>query len=403
MHSFSCTRGLAVAACSFIVSSLISPAFAAAGDVYVSDTPLVLKVSAAGISSPFSTGTLLPGGAAFDRSGNLFVADTTANLIVKITPTGTQSVFLSAGLSSPRGIAFDAAGNLYVADSGTNSILKVTAAGVTTTFATGLNAPRGLAFDAFGNLYVADSGSNAVIKIGKDGTKSTVVSAGLNSPYGLAFDSKGTLLVSNRGSNAIVKVSTSGVVSPFVSAGLNAPEGLGVDASGNIYVADSGSGSLLKVTAGGTVSTDISGLTSPSFVALAQSLHEFYNISTRGYVQTGDRVLIGGFIVRGDPVGDLGSMNVVVRAIGPELTGAGITDALLDPVLDLYNSDGQLVASNDNWKDTQQTEIEASGLAPSDDRESAIFASLPDGRYTAIVHGANNSLGTALIEVYKAN
>lgn len=120
------------------------------------------------------------------------------------------------------------------------------------------------------------------------------------------------------------------------------------------------------------------------------------NLSTRGAVGTGDNVLIGGIIVRGDA-----AQSVLVRAIGPELSHAGITGALQDPMLDLYDSNGTLVGSNDNWRSDQQTAITATGLAPKDNRDSAIVATLLPTSYTAIVRGKNNSTGIALVEFYK--
>ena len=120
------------------------------------------------------------------------------------------------------------------------------------------------------------------------------------------------------------------------------------------------------------------------------------NLSTRGYVQTGANVLIGGFIIGGsDP------SNIVVRALGPSLVSAGVADALLDPTLDLHDANGTLLASNDNWADTQQAEIQASGLAPNDPRESAIESSLAPGSYTATVLGKNGTIGVGLVEIYK--
>jgi hypothetical protein len=94
---------------------------------------------------------------------------------------------------------------------------------------------------------------------------------------------------------------------------------------------------------------------------------------------------------------------VIIRAIGPELTAYGVPGALQDPTLELHDGNGNLIAFDDNWKDSQQTEIAATGLFPTDDRESAIVATLPPGNYTAIVHGVNGTSGVALVEVDKLN
>jgi hypothetical protein len=92
---------------------------------------------------------------------------------------------------------------------------------------------------------------------------------------------------------------------------------------------------------------------------------------------------------------------VIIRALGPTLTQFGITGALAGPTLSLIDGNGNVVAFNDNWKNTQQAQIQASGLAPSNDLESAIFATLPNGNYTAIVSGKNGETGVGLLEVYK--
>jgi hypothetical protein len=126
------------------------------------------------------------------------------------------------------------------------------------------------------------------------------------------------------------------------------------------------------------------------------------NISTRGFVSTGDDVMIGGFIVGGGlGVNGAGSEEVLVRGLGPSLTQRGVPNALQDPTLDLHDGNGAIIASNDNWKDTQQSEIQATGLAPSNDRESAILATLVQGNYTSILRGKNNTTGVGLVEVYK--
>jgi len=127
------------------------------------------------------------------------------------------------------------------------------------------------------------------------------------------------------------------------------------------------------------------------------------NISTRGFVSTGNNVMIGGVIVG---AGSGGGSQVVVRALGPSLTGAGVQGALADPILQLYNANGTALASNDNWKindrthASQEAEVRASGLQPANDLESAIVTSLAPGNYTAIVLGKNNTSGIALVEVY---
>jgi hypothetical protein len=128
------------------------------------------------------------------------------------------------------------------------------------------------------------------------------------------------------------------------------------------------------------------------------------NISTRAFVQTGDNVLIGGFIIQGTE-----TKRVIIRAIGPELTQYGVPNALANPTLELHNSTGALIASNNNWSTTiiggiimanQVRDIQASGYAPANGLESAIIADLRPGNYTAILRGLNSLTGVALVEVY---
>ena len=129
------------------------------------------------------------------------------------------------------------------------------------------------------------------------------------------------------------------------------------------------------------------------------------NISTRAFVQTGDDVMIGGFIVQGTP------KRVIIRAIGPELGAPpyNVPNALANPTLELHDGTRALITSNDNWWHTiiggiittdQSGDIRNSGHVPGDGRESAIIAELSTGNYTAIVRGVNNTMGVALVEVY---
>jgi hypothetical protein len=131
---------------------------------------------------------------------------------------------------------------------------------------------------------------------------------------------------------------------------------------------------------------------------------ELGNISTRGLVGTNDDLLIGGLIVGGGDAN--GKATVVVRAIGPSLTGSGLQSALADPTLELHNANGGTIATNDNWKtndqsqQSQEAQIKSTTIAPSNDLESAIAATLSPGAYTAVVRGKNGSTGLAVVEVY---
>lgn len=160
----------------------------------------------------------------------------------------------------------------------------------------------------------------------------------------------------------------------------------------------------IKVEAVGNIFFDISdtnftitGNGAPGLVA---------NVSTRLPVGTGDNVLIEGFIVQG-PAGS--TKKIIVRAIGPSLAGFGITDALANPTLGIFNASNTQIASNDNWRTTQVggiitgdqfAEINGSGLAPTNDAESAIIAELTPASYTAVVRGSGNSVGTAVVDAF---
>ena len=153
-------------------------------------------------------------------------------------------------------------------------------------------------------------------------------------------------------------------------------------------------GSYTTILRGGQNSTGVALV--EAYVLDAAGSSELVNISTRGNVGRGDNVMIAGFIVGNDA-----DTRVMIRAIGPSLASSGISRPLQNPVLEVYGSDGARLASNDNWRAAQEQDIVATGLAPTDDREASIIASLPPGSYTAIVRGTNNTSGVALVEVYK--
>jgi hypothetical protein len=150
------------------------------------------------------------------------------------------------------------------------------------------------------------------------------------------------------------------------------------------------------LTSGAATFTNNAG-TAFTLVAQPANPAQLRNIATRAHVQTGETVLIGGFVIRG-----AGSKRVILRGLGPTLTNFGVQGVLADPVLELHKPGGSVV-TNDNWKSTQQAEIQATGLAPLNDSESAIVAMLAAGNYTIVLRGKNNSSGVGLIEAYDLN
>ena len=266
--------------------------------------------------------------------------------------------------------------NLFAVDAvqgNYGNIDEFTPNGVRSVFASGLTSPFAMAFDSGGNLFVADGGdpwayppvAGGVYKFTPTGLRSTIVS---DMGGGLAIDSADNLFVGLAGS--ILKISPSGVRTTFASRSVGAM----------------------------------------AFQRnLAPTATTLGNISTRAFVQTGEDVMIGGFIVQGT-----GTKSVIIRAIGPELglPPYNIPNALANPTLELHNAAGELLGSNDNWQTTiiggiitsnQVSDIQNSGHAPTEASESAIIANLAPGNYTAIVRGVSNTTGVALVEVYDLN
>ena len=165
----------------------------------------------------------------------------------------------------------------------------------------------------------------------------------------------------------------------------------------NLLVSGKSNGSA-QVTVTGT---DIDGATvSQTFnVQVVDAPGRLVNISTRLQVRTDDEVLIGGFIMRGEA-----PKRVMVRAIGPSLSSQGIQGVLADPVLELFDSAGNLISSNGSWADLNKQAIIDTGIAPTSTKEAAILATLPSSTdgvgYTAVVRGVDNTIGVALVEVY---
>lgn len=162
--------------------------------------------------------------------------------------------------------------------------------------------------------------------------------------------------------------------------------------------------SIMRTLGPGAYTASLSGQSGGTGVGLLEvfdidplSPARLVNISSRGFVGTGDHVMIGGFIMRGSGA----AMRVLVRALGPSLAGHGVVGPLTDPALEVRDSNGTVMATNNNWRDTQPDEIIATTLPPEQEAESAVVLSLVPGPYTATLRGADGGVGIGLLEVYR--
>src|SRR5438067_48751 len=377
--------------------------------------------------------------------GDLFETDQGSSTIFKFTPVGAKSTF-ATGLGGPFGLAVDGFGNVFEANFNTGTIFKFTPAGVKSTFASGLNGPVALAFDTSGNLFATDHASGTIVKFTPAGAKSTFAS-GLNEPSGLAFEPPTAQLV-NISTRASVKTGAGVTIGGFIVTGTASKQvvvrGLGptlgqppfnvpnvladptlnlhdstssiatndnwrdtqqaaIQATGLAPPNDAESAILITLQPGNytAILAGKNGTTGVGLVEVydinAGVFAELTNVSTRGFVGTGDNVMIGGFITQGGN----GSTQVLVRGLGPTLAQSGVSGVLADPFLRLFDGNGNVLYTNNNWKDTQQAAIQATGLAPPNDLEAAILVTVAAGHYTAILSGNGGGTGIGLVEIYK--
>jgi hypothetical protein len=360
------------------------------------------------------TGLAGPETMVFDSSGNLFVSNGSAKTIKKVTPSGVKTTFASD--VDIDGMAFDAFGNLFVSqksqdlDAGEGVILQFAPDGSRRVFASGLSNPQGLAFDSAGNLYVAVPSRNVILKFAPDGRQTTFAS-GISKPHRLAFDAFGFLWVTDPGAEALYAITPSGVVI-LVDTSVDDPELTGLndlafDEAGNLFL-----------TAGKSVVEIDSTLTTLFTVAsvpggaggIAVEPPLATNLSTRVFVQAsngaattsgqetalvpGSGSAIAGFIISGSS-----PKQVLIRGLGPSLSEFQVANALQDPTLDLHDSKGNLIASNDDWQTAANAGQIPVSLQPSDSRESAILATLQPGSFTAVLRGKNGTSGVGLVEI----
>ena len=215
-------------------------------------------------------------------------------------------------------------------------------------------------------LYVIDSASNTlqIQNPPNNGTLNNVGSLGGDAPAIVGFDI------------------SSSTATAFASAV--------VGGSSNLYRIDLATG---LATAVGQIGSRNAQVTDIALAPLTRLL----NLSTRSRVGVGEDVMIAGFIAGGGGT----PTRLLARVLGPSLSQAGIAAPLQDPVLEVFDANGNLIGTNDNWRSSQQAELMTTGLAPSNDNEPAIVGYLAPGAYTIKVFGKNNTTGVALVEVYQ--
>jgi serine/threonine-protein kinase len=223
---------------------------------------------------PF-TGLNHPVGVAVDVAGNVYVADSYNNRVVKLaTGSSTQAVLPFTVLNNPSGVAVDTGGSVYVADFANNRVVKLAAGSSTQTELpfTGLYGPNGVAVDTGGSVYVADYNNHRVLKLAAgSNTQTELPFTGLYGPNGVAVDTGGSVYVADYNNHQVLKLpagTNTQTELPFT--GLNNPSDVAVDTAGNVYLADPGNGRVLKLAAGSNTQSVLpfTGLSAPSGVAV---------------------------------------------------------------------------------------------------------------------------------------
>jgi len=341
----------------------------------------------AGISNPETM--------VFDSSGNLFVSNGKA--IKKITPLGVKTTF-ATGLDVD-GMAVDAFGNLFVSRPTKNTnasdgvILEFTPDGRSSVFASNVSHPKGLAFDSLGNLYLAYPDRDSILKFTPNGKRTTFAS-GIAHPYRLAFDGLGNLFATDPAANSIFEISPSGVVSTIATntSTTDLVNDLAFDSNGNLFVTFDNS--VVEFLGGlGPVPITIAAVPGGAG-GIAIEPPATTNLSTRVSVQAGDGVAIAGFIISGST-----PKQVLIRGLGASLSAFGMVNPLQDPTLDLRDSTGNAIATNDDWQTAINADQIPVDFQPGDSHEPAILATLQPGSFTAILRGKNGGSGVGLIEI----
>lgn len=434
------------------ISGIDGIAVDASGNIYVSDVGnnAIKKISMSGnvellagspIGSPGyadGTGTSAlfnrPGNIAVDGAGNVYVADYGNNAIREISPAGAVSTigptsFAAQGsgdaeFSEPTAVAVDNMGDVFVTDAGHYQVKEISPNGsvsVVATIHTQYGWLNGIAVDTQGNIYVSDAvgpfsttgspvGTNTIDKIEPGGAVTTFAgqpgifgssdgagaSATFSRPMGLAVDSSGNLFVADAGNNAIREITPSGSVSTLAGGGgsgmadgtgrqaqFNMPMAVTVDKNEDFYIADSDNKAVRRGIPSGFTASAV----------------RFANLSTLATVGP-SASMTAGFIISGST-----AQTVLIRAVGPTLKYFGVSQPLPQPKLDVYNADGNVVASSDSGINVTDV-TSAAGLVgafqlQSGGADAALVMTLAPGSYTAKISSGDGSQGSVLVEVYE--
>jgi sugar lactone lactonase YvrE len=423
----------------------------------------IVQISPSGTKSIYTTSVVQPVSIAFDAAGNLYVTEQgSGNQVISKFGTGKTKTTYASNVDNPNGLLFDPAGNLYVSTytalgGTTGKILKFAPDGTRTTFASNLAAPYGMAFDSGDHLVVTERQTNSILEFDRFGANRMTFASGLSLPEFLAFE-PALSQPTNISTRLNVQTDENVLIAGFIATG-SAPKKLVIRALGpslgsfgiatplldptlelrgsdGAVIASNddwrindqtGQSQQAAIQATGLAPSDdhesvlmvelapsqftavVRGRNNTTGVAVVEvydvnqaAASRLANLSTRGVVGTGSNVMIGGFVIGSGN----GAARVFIRALGPSLANFGVVHVLNDPQISLRNSNGTEITFDDDWSDYfngddyRYKEIQATGLAPSNDRESVIITTLPNGSYTAIVSGYNGGVGVSLVEVY---
>jgi sugar lactone lactonase YvrE len=447
----------------------------AAGNLYVTDAnsgsyetkfqSRLRKVTPTGVVTTLVTGFNQPRGVAVDAAGNVYVSDDGS--IYKVSPSGSQTKLAGGMLGSSDGVgdaaqfsiwpglAVDAAGNVYAADSGNHTIRKVTPDGTVTTIggkadaagsadgigtAARFNEPTAVVVDAAGNLYVADGADNTLRKgtlIG--GSQLINISTRSLVSTGANLQIAGFVITGNEPKQVLIRAAGPVLASAFKMTGvlsdpvltlfdqkgaqIDVNKGWGGDAAikaaaqrvgAFAWPENSADAALLVTLSPGAYTAHVTGASGDSGIALIEvydasisSSSRLINISTRSLASTGDNIQIAGFVITGPH-----AKQVLIRASGPALSASfNMTGALKEPVLTLFDHNGQQINQNMGWTSDSVLAAAIGATAdrvgafrwPENSADSALLVTLPPGLYTAQLTGKSGTTGTALLEVYDAD